>query len=685
MGSGCSSNGDGSEDSSQYASEGLRGGQRRKVGLEMVDDPSVSSRPWQINEKVALISTGFASNSENSGESPSTPVVASMMRRFSHVYVILDGQWWAGEVTRVSQSGKDDKMEVRLFGAKRNAPAVVVNLTSAQYRLRHAPSGDFFALDARLEVLDQFVSKKTKRYKEQWRSARIAARDAEARVVQKVQIAFDGWGPQHNIWLDVVKDASRLRPHIDHAPRGWALSYFRGGRVGLNNMGNTCYLNAALQCLAHIRPLALYFLSGQYKQDLSLNRERSSSKGKIAVAFAQVVTMLWYGRDEHSVSPSALKKAMSHINSQFAGYRQHDAQEFLCFLLDALHEDLNRVETPAPYEELDRRQGESVADFSDRCWHYDRARSDSYVKDLFCGQLHSTITCRECGAVSTCFDPFWNLSIPIPKTKGAGDGARPTVESCIRAFSTTEELDGDDMYFCGKCKTHCVSSKTIKVWRAPRVLVLHLRRFAQRGSHFHKANAPVDFPVQGLNLGPYIEHEASAQSPAFESQTQDTDGPLNRHEVVYNLNSFASHIGVANDGHYLATCQCPGPGPEASRQWVLFNDDLVEPVGQIAKKKAYLLFYIRAHREDEYINTIFRPGPALEAHTEADAASDSYSATHSQSGTSKQQVSGSADRTSSRDGAGGGGQMVMRTSSSTPRSAARFAASASQSGRSILV
>eukprot|EP00750_Incisomonas_marina_P001219 INCI10997.2.p1 GENE.INCI10997.2~~INCI10997.2.p1 ORF type:complete len:441 (+),score=70.03 INCI10997.2:1027-2349(+) len=440
-------------------------------------------------------------------------------------------------------------------------------------------------------------------------------------------------------------------------------------------MGNTCYLNAALQCLAHIRPLALYFLTGQYKHDLSLNRERSSSKGKIAVAFAQVVTMLWYGRDEHSVSPSALKKAMSHINSQFAGYRQHDAQEFLCFLLDALHEDLNRVETPTPYEELDRKEGESVADFSDRCWHYDRARSDSYVKDLFCGQLHSTITCRECGAVSTCFDPFWNLSIPIPKTKGPGDGARPTVESCIRAFSTTEELDGDDMYFCGKCKTHCVSSKTIKVWRAPRVLVLHLRRFAQRGSHFHKANAPVDFPLQGLNLGPYIEHEANAQSPALDTQTQDSDEPLN-HNMVYNLNSFASHIGVANDGHYLATCQCPGPGPEASRQWVLFNDDLVEPVGQIAKKKAYLLFYIRAHREDEYINTVRPEPPASETQSEAETASDSTTHRHR----SKQQVSEVAERTSSRDGRGG---QMMRTS--TPRSAARFAASASQSSRSILV
>ena len=123
-----------------------------------------------------------------------------------------------------------------------------------------------------------------------------------------------GWGEHHNVKLDVVSDASRLRPHVEHAPRTLSMSYFRGGRVGLQNMGNTCYMNVALQCLAHIRPLALYFLSGRYKQDL--NRERSQTKGKIAEAFGKVVTLLWYAGDEYAGSPAELKNAMSDFNSQ---------------------------------------------------------------------------------------------------------------------------------------------------------------------------------------------------------------------------------------------------------------------------------------------------------------------------------------------------------------------------------
>ena len=86
------------------------------------------------------------------------------------MYVILDGQWWAGAVTRVMTRARGhSKVELRLFGAKKNTPCVVVNLTTAHYRLRQPPSqGGFFAIGAPLAVLDQFISKKTKRWVGGW-------------------------------------------------------------------------------------------------------------------------------------------------------------------------------------------------------------------------------------------------------------------------------------------------------------------------------------------------------------------------------------------------------------------------------------------------------------------------------------------------------------------------------------
>jgi len=584
MGSGCSGQ-MGTADVNQHGGERHKDGDSNVV-LELVTDFEAADRPWNIVETVPRASR---IDDDDHGKMGS-PVFADAARVGLQVYVILDGHWWAGEVTCVSRSNDDDKLEVRLFGAKKNTPGVLVNLTTAQFRVRRAPSS-FFTVGARLEVLDQFVSRKTKRYKEKWRQAKVVAYDGTSTAVKKVEISFEGWGQQHNIWLDVVADASRLRPHIDHSPRDWAMSYFRGGRVGLNNMGNTCYMNVAIQCLAHIRPLALYFLTGEYKRDL--NKERSTTKGRIALAFAQVVTMLWYGCDSHSCNPSSLKKAMGHLNREFAGYKQHDAQEFLCFLLDALHEDLNRIDEPTPYEELDKRETESTDEFSERCWRYDKARSNSYIKDLFCGQLHSTITCRECGAVSTCFDPFWNLSVPITKMKHV------TIESCIAKFSKTEELKDDDMYYCGNCKAHRVCSKTIRVWRSPRVLVLHLRRFAQRGTRFHKTNAEIDFPLKGLNMAPFWRNGAADHDASAAGSASNGDAASRQH-MLYNLNSFASHIGVANDGHYVATCQCLGADDSKTQQWMLYNDEQVDGLTRINKRKAYILFYMRAESEDEY-------------------------------------------------------------------------------------
>ena len=59
--------------------------------------------------------------------------------------------------------------------------------------------------------------------------------------------------------------------------------------------------------------------------------------GSLALAFAIVIRQLWSGKQE-SIEPCRLKKLLSDRASQFAGYAQHDAQEFMAFLLDGLHE-----------------------------------------------------------------------------------------------------------------------------------------------------------------------------------------------------------------------------------------------------------------------------------------------------------------------------------------------------------
>ena len=105
------------------------------------------------------------------------------------------------------------------------------------------------------------------------------------------------------------------------------------------------------------------------------------------------------------------------MKTQFEGYRQQDAQEFLSVLLDQLHEDLNRI-TDKPYIELlEKQQNEDDLTASKRWWDLHRKREDSIIIDLFNGQFKSETICQICGKSSITYDPFLSLCVPLPKLR----------------------------------------------------------------------------------------------------------------------------------------------------------------------------------------------------------------------------------------------------------------------------
>ncbi|XP_067449743.1 ubiquitin carboxyl-terminal hydrolase 11 [Thunnus thynnus] len=134
---------------------------------------------------------------------------------------------------------------------------------------------------------------------------------------------------------------------------------YRGqpGVCGLTNLGNTCFMNSALQCLSNTPPLTEYFLLSSYLEELNFTNPLGM-KGEIAEAYADVIKQMWSGR-HYSVVPRVFKTKVGHFASQFLGYQQHDSQELLSFLLDGLHEDLNRVKNK---EYIELRDAEGLDD-----------------------------------------------------------------------------------------------------------------------------------------------------------------------------------------------------------------------------------------------------------------------------------------------------------------------------------
>lgn len=189
------------------------------------------------------------------------------------------------------------------------------------------------------------------------------------------------------------------------------------GLRGLANLGNTCFMNSALQCLSNTPELQQYFLNEVHWEEINTDNPLGMG-GAIASAFGRLMQQLW-GGNQGAVVPREFKTALARFAPQFTGYAQQDSQELLAFLLDGLHEDLNRI-LKKPYIEAPDWPGGSDKDmvrFAQQQWDIYKARNDSMIVDLFQGQYRSTLVCPVCDKISIKFDPFMYLTLPIPNTR----------------------------------------------------------------------------------------------------------------------------------------------------------------------------------------------------------------------------------------------------------------------------
>uniref|UniRef100_A0A672IQ94 Ubiquitin carboxyl-terminal hydrolase n=1 Tax=Salarias fasciatus TaxID=181472 RepID=A0A672IQ94_SALFA len=188
----------------------------------------------------------------------------------------------------------------------------------------------------------------------------------------------------------------------------------RSGLCGLSNLGNTCFMNSAVQCLSNIPPLTEYFLKDKYTDELNEDNPLGM-KGEIARAYAELIKQLWSGKYSY-VTPRPFKTQVGRFAPQFSGYQQQDSHELLAFLLDGLHEDLNRIRKK-PYIQLKDANGRPDKVVAEEAWENHIKRNDSIIVDIFHGLFKSTLVCPVCSKVSVTFDPFCYLTLPLPMKK----------------------------------------------------------------------------------------------------------------------------------------------------------------------------------------------------------------------------------------------------------------------------
>ncbi|XP_009623302.1 ubiquitin carboxyl-terminal hydrolase 23 isoform X1 [Nicotiana tomentosiformis] len=304
--------------------------------------------------------------------------------------------------------------------------------------------------------------------------------------------------------------------------------------AGLQNLGNTCFLNSVLQCLTYTEPLAAYLESGKHQNSCRM-------AGFCALCAIQKHVSRALQATGKILAPKDLVSNLRCISRNFRNARQEDAHEYMVNLLESMHKCCLPSGVPSESPSA-----------------YDK----SLVHKIFGGRLRSQVQCMQCNFCSDKFDPFLDLSLEILKAD--------SLQRALQHFTARELLDGGQrQYQCQQCKQKVKATKRLTIDKAPHVLTIHLKRF---GSH-----------VPGQKIDKKIHYGPTLDLKHFVS---DTYGG----ESQYTLYGVLVHAGWStHSGHYYCFVRT------SSGNWYSLDDNQVVQVSErkVLEQKAYMLFYVR--------------------------------------------------------------------------------------------
>lgn len=175
--------------------------------------------------------------------------------------------------------------------------------------------------------------------------------------------------------------------------------------------------------------------------------------------------------------------------------------------MDALHEDTNRVQVRKPFEQNynGRDMAGHARDYDDKL----RKFASSPVADLFNLRTVSTVKCSICDTASATFEDQAQISLELE------DNTFVRLDDCLRRHFKLELLQNDSRWNCPKCKRPQVASRQTNIWRMPKTLVIHFKRFSQYGNQYVKNDTNVHFDIDALRLDQYLHEDAPQQKSMF--------------------------------------------------------------------------------------------------------------------------------------------------------------------------
>ncbi|OIW25011.1 cysteine proteinase [Coniochaeta ligniaria NRRL 30616] len=388
--------------------------------------------------------------------------------------------------------------------------------------------------------------------------------------------------------------------------------------VGLRNPGNWCYANSSLQALFGTSDFAHELFTGQWENLYRVPR-KEEEKIPNPQLLAKMLSQLFAWMDKAMINPMEARTLMQytrHIHSKddtgrrrsehaiLGGTDQHDAQEFLTFITEHLHDETNihRNEEDNT-EQIPDNDHRSLLHNAVRYWQRYTAKHDSIVTKYWRCLITYLTTCPECVHRTTNFQVFDVLPCSM--------GRRLTLDDSLKDYT---RVFNPDSFFCPKCKDEGRGKIKLRrqpiLCRLPDRLAFQIGRFD--GSDPPKKNVSrFSFPIRGLDMEPYWIPPNERSFPKEGKADADTAGTDPRFCPPFKYDCYAviCHIGkTLKHGHYIAYVRDQRSSDPTD--WLKFNDTVVTPVKvgsggaddimeELYRKgdqQAYLLFYQRNHK-----------------------------------------------------------------------------------------
>ena len=322
--------------------------------------------------------------------------------------------------------------------------------------------------------------------------------------------------------------------------------------IGINNLGNTCFINACLQILIHC-PLFIYKL---IKNKKLINEKTPTTSNFLSICNMMLETQ------EYSIDISNFKNLLGLNHKLFEGYFQNDSQEFCRILLEDISRELNEIKTKSIYRILNNSDRISKK-LRDEDFHKNfTQREKSIITEIFYAQIVNIFTC-ECKAEIYSFQKILDFPLLFPENINRDI---ISINELLKLYFQTEHIDFESK--CERCHKISSHKKEIKISRPPEILILSLQRIDEKQE---KLGYKVKFPLI-LDIYPYVDHECGYDR-----------------ECKYNLFGIVNHVGNIDYGHYFSFIKI------GNRDWFQFNDHEVNNIKKISdcSEDVYALFYLK--------------------------------------------------------------------------------------------